>query len=270
MPPLSPLLSELAADARLMLLGTLAAATLMLVLWLIHFPMRNASIVDPGWATGLALIALLFAFLAPGYPKRVWLLTSMVVIWGVRLAVYLLFNRVLGHPEEGRYVELRRQWKTNVEFKFLLFFEAQALLCGFLSLPFAIVANDQAPGLGFFEYTGVVVWVIAIVGELAADAQLAAFKRNPANKGKVCAVGLWRYSRHPNYFFEWLIWMAYAIFAFPSPLGLLAMLCPALMLFFLFRITGIPATEAQGLRSRGDAYREYQRTTSVFFPWFPK
>jgi len=115
-----------------------------------------------------------------------------------------------------------------------------------------------------------VLWLIAISGEALADAQLAAFKRHAANRGRVCDAGLWRYSRHPNYFFEWLIWMAYAVFAFPSPYGYLALIIPAVMLFFLFKVTGIPATEEQSLRSRGDKYREYQRTTSRFVPWFPK
>ena len=251
-------------------MGTAAAAGLMLVLWLIHFAIRNASIVDPGWAACLALIAVIYALQGAGYPQRVWLLTTMVVIWGLRLSLYLLFTRVIGHPEEGRYVELRRKWKTGIGFKFLLFYEAQAVLAGALSLPFALVARDAAPGLWYFEYTGAALWAIAFLGETCADFQLAGFKRNPANRGQVCNVGLWRYSRHPNYFFEWLIWIAYAVYAFPSPSGPLALLMPAVMLFFLFRGTGIPATEEQSLRSRGDKYREYQRTTSRFVPWFPK
>jgi steroid 5-alpha reductase family enzyme len=253
-----------------MLLGTAAAAALMLVLWLIHFAIRNASIVDPGWAACLALIAVIYALKGEGYSQRTWLLTAMVVIWGLRLSLYLLFTRVIGHPEEGRYVELRRKWGSNIGLKFLVFFEAQALLAGILSLPFALVMRDAAPGLWWFEYTGAALWVIAFLGETFADFQLLGFKRNPANKGQVCNVGLWRYSRHPNYFFEWLIWMAYAVYAFPSPLGPLALLMPITMLFFLFKLTGIPATEEQSIRSRGDKYRAYQRTTSAFVPWFPR
>jgi steroid 5-alpha reductase family enzyme len=113
------------------------------------------------------------------------------------------------------------------------------------------------------------VFVVALVGEWVADRQLAAFKADPNNRGRVCRAGLWRYSRHPNYFFEWLVWVAYFVFALPSPWGWLSALSPLLMLFFLFRITGIPATEEQSLRSRGAEYREYQRTTSVFFPRRP-
>jgi steroid 5-alpha reductase family enzyme len=103
-----------------------------------------------------------------------------------------------------------------------------------------------------------------------ADSQLQSFKSNPANRSATCRVGLWRYSRHPNYFFEWLIWVAFAVFAMGSPYGYVAAFAPLLMLFFLFRVTGIPATEAQALRSKGDDYRQYQRTTSAFVPWFPR
>lgn len=106
------------------------------------------------------------------------------------------------------------------------------------------------------------------MGESVADRQLDRFRRDPANKGRVCRVGLWRVSRHPNYFFEWLLWVAYFTFALASPGGWLTAYCPALMLYFLFRVTGIPTTEAQALRSRGDDYRECQRTTSAFVPWF--
>jgi steroid 5-alpha reductase family enzyme len=110
----------------------------------------------------------------------------------------------------------------------------------------------------------------AITGEALADAQLAAFKRDAANRGRVCEAGLWRYSRHPNYFFEWLIWVAYFVFAVGSPWGWVALIGPASILYLLLRVTGIPMTEEQSLRSRGDAYRRYQRTTSAFIPWLPK
>ena len=111
---------------------------------------------------------------------------------------------------------------------------------------------------------------MALAGEALADRPLEWFKKDPKNRGRVCQVGLWRYSRHPNYFFEWLAWMAFALFALPSPLGFLSLACPALMLWFLLKVTGIPATEAQALRSKGEAYREYQQSTSAFFPWRPK
>ena len=255
---------------HLLLLAWALAAGVMVLLWLVHFPMRNAAIVDFGWAFLLPSIAILYAVAGPGYAPRRWLLAALAALWGYRLAFYLLFTRILGHPEEGRYVELRQSWKTRLPFKFFIFFQAQALLDVFLSLPFLLAALDPRPALGWNEFAAIGVWAVAFIGETVADAQLSAFKSSPANKGKTCRAGLWKYSRHPNYFFEWLIWVAYALYAITAPWGWLALFCPALMLFFLFRVTGIPATEAQALRSRGEEYRRYQEATSAFIPWFPK
>ena len=249
----------------IILTGAAAVCGLMFVLWLLHFPLRNASIVDPGWAAGIAILALIYGAMGDGYWPRSALIMAMGAVWGFRLAAYLLM-RVLGHPEEGRYVEIRRKWGSNIGFKFLLFFEGQALLCVLLAIPFYIAARNTAAGISAVEFIGVAIWIVAVVGESVADAQLAAFKRNPANKGKTCRAGLWLYSRHPNYFFEWLVWVAFAVFAHHW----MALLSPALMLYFLLRVTGIPATEEQALRTKGDDYRDYQNRTSMFVPWFPK
>jgi steroid 5-alpha reductase family enzyme len=258
------------AALHLLLLGGLVAAGLMALLWLVHLPMRNAAIVDFGWAFTLPTLAILYAALGPGSTPRKWLLAAMAAVWGYRLAFYLLFTRVIGHPEEGRYAQLRKDWKTNQPLKFFVFFQFQALLDLFLSLPFLLAACNPGPRLAALEFAGAAIWLIAFAGEATADAQLHTFKSNPANRGKTCRAGLWNYSRHPNYFFEWLIWVAYAVYALASPNGYLALACPALMLLFLFKVTGIPATEEQALRSRGEEYRRYQQTTSVFVPWFPK
>ena len=260
----------ISAALHLLFLGGLVAAGLMAVLWLLHMPMRNAAIVDFGWGFALPTLAILYAAFGPGYAPRKWLLAAMAAVWGYRLAFYLLLTRILGHPEEGRYVQLRKDWKTRLPLKFLVFFQFQALLDLFLSLPFLLAALNPRPQLAALEFGGAGIWLIAFAGEALADAQLHAFKSNPGNKGKTCRAGLWNYSRHPNYFFEWLIWVAYAAYALASPYGYIALACPALMLLFLFKVTGIPATEQQALRSRGEEYRRYQQTTSVFVPWFPK
>lgn len=254
---------------NLIILGATGGAILMLTLWMIHLRTGNAAIVDVGWAGGLALLGVLYALLGQGYWLRSALIGTMAAIWGLRLAIYLS-TRIIGHPEEGRYQELRRQWKTNIRFKFLLFFEFQALLCVVLSVPFLVAATNSNPAMTALEWAAVAVWLIAMVGESAADAQLNSFKANPANKGRTCQVGLWRYSRHPNYFFEWLVWVAFAMFAAPAPNGLWGSASPLLILYFVLRVTGIPATEAQAIRTRGEEYRRYQQTTSAFVPWFPK
>lgn len=260
----------LATTLHLALIGTGIVAGMMLVLWVIHLLIKNAAIVDVGWAAGLALLAIYYAYAGPGYSARKYAIAAMAGLWGLRLATYLLFARVIGQPEEGRYVQLRKDWKTNLPLRFLLFFEFQALLDVVLSLPFLLACLDSRAPLGPFEKLGGAIWIVGILGEALADAQLSKFKKDPANKGKLCRAGLWNYSRHPNYFFEWLIWMGYAIFAIASPWGWLGLISPALILYFLLGVTGIPATEEQALRSRGDQYREYQKTTSAFIPWFPK
>jgi steroid 5-alpha reductase family enzyme len=138
-----------------------------------------------------------------------------------------------------------------------------------LSLPFLLALHDPLKGIEELENAGAWTFVVAFLGEMTADWQLARFKRNPKNKGKVCNVGLWRYSRHPNYFFEWLIWVSFALVASSARYGYWGFLSPALILYFLLRVSGIPATEEQALRSKGDAYRKYQKATSPFIPWFP-
>lgn len=246
-------------------LGWAILAAMMAVLWAAHFRLRNAAIVDAGWAAGLPILAIWYAWSFDAGPRG-WVLVAMVAVWGGRLAAHLMVDRVIGHPEEGRYRELRARWKTHLGLRFLIFFEAQALLDVVLSVPFLLVA--RAPGdAGIVEWLALGVWAVVMSGEALADAQLARFKRDSSNRGRVCDVGLWRYSRHPNYFFEWLVWMAYALYAMTAPYGWVAWISPALILFFLFRVTGIPETEAQAVRSRGDAYRRYQRTTSAFVPW---
>jgi steroid 5-alpha reductase family enzyme len=116
----------------------------------------------------------------------------------------------------------------------------------------------------------VFVWCVAIGGESLADTQLARWRREPSNRGRTCRKGLWKCSRHPNYFFEWIHWWTYVILGATAAHGWVTLLGPALMLMFLYRVTGIPYTEAQALKSRGEDYRQYQKTVSAFFPWFPR
>jgi steroid 5-alpha reductase family enzyme len=255
----------------LFLLGLGFSSLLMAVVWVIAVRIRNAGIVDIAWALGFAPLALLYRVFGDGEPARQNLITLMTVLWSLRLGVHL-WKRVMGHhPEEdGRYRELRRGVAGHESFFFFWFFQAQALLLALLSIPVMLSNFDPRLHLGFSDWLGFSVWLVAILGESLADGQLAAFKADPSNRGKVCSAGLWKLSRHPNYFFEWLVWVALFLFALPAPWGWTTIFAPALMLFFLLRVTGIPYTEQQSLRSRGEAYRSYQRTTSAFVPWFPK
>lgn len=258
------------AAAPLLGLGWAIAAGVMVLAWLVQVARRDATLVDVAWTANLGLLAILYAALTEGPVERRVLVAVLVGAWSARLALHLTFDRALGKPEDGRYRTLRESFGARANAWFFVFFQAQALLDVVLSIPFVLALLNPAPALGWLEWIGAATWLVAIVGETAADRQLARFKRDPSNKGRTCRAGLWRYSRHPNYFFEWLHWVAYALVALAAPFGWLALSAPLIMLFLLFRVTGIPATEAHALKSRGQDYADYQRTTSAFVPWFPK
>src|SRR5271155_6222596 len=167
-------------------------AAMMLILWAIHLLIKNAAIVDVGWAAGLGLLAVCYAITGPGYVVRKWMIAAMVGLWSLRLASYLLFTRVIGKPEDGRYVQLREDWKTNVPLRFLFFFEFQALLDVALSIPFLLACLNTRTPLGPAEIVGLSIWLVAMAGEGLSDQQLNSFKNNPANKGKTCDAGLWK------------------------------------------------------------------------------
>ena len=254
-----------------LLLGTwLGGAALMAVLWLVQQRRRDAGIADVGWAAGLALAAVVFAVAGPGDAARRALMATLAGLWGLRLAWHLLADRVLGSEEDGRYRRMREHWGQRAALNFFPFFQAQALFIALFCVPFLSVAFNARPALTPWDLLAIAVFSVSVVGETAADRQLRRFRRNPANRVKACRDGLWRFSRHPNYFFEWLHWWTYVLLGVGSPWWADTHLGPVLMLQFLFRLTGIPYTEQQALVTRGSDYREYQRTTSVFIPWFPK
>lgn len=243
------------------------AGLMMTLGWLWQRSRTNAGIVDVLWAGGLGAGAVLCALLGDGAAWPRVILAVLGGLWGMRLATHL-WTRVHGEPEDGRYRNLRAHWDGS-QFKFFLFFQFQALLIVLFSLPFLAVARNPH-GLGAWMLIGIAIWLVTVLGESIADKQLARFRADRANHGRTCRDGLWRYSRHPNYFFEWIHWFAYVCLALGSPVAWLAWAGPAVMYVFLRWISGIPYTETQALRSRGDDYRAYQRSTSMLIPWFPK
>ncbi|MEM8945060.1 MAG: DUF1295 domain-containing protein [Planctomycetota bacterium] len=241
----------------------------MAVLWLVQRRTGNAGIVDVAWSGLVGVLGALYAVWAPG---PVWLrvvVGLMIAVWSLRLTIYL-FRRVVGHPEEGRYVSLREAWGEAADRKFFRFFQAQALAAWCFALPVIVVTRSSTPPATWLVVAAITLWAIGISGVSLSDRQLAAFKSNPDNRGQTCRDGLWRYSRHPNYFFEWLHWCAYVPLSAGSPLWWISASVAALLLVSVLFVTGIPPTEAQAIASRGDDYRRYQRTTNAFFPWFPK
>ena len=249
----------------------LACCIIMLFVWLWAHKIKNAGVVDIFWSYNFPVIAIILLLMAPGFETRKLLICGMVIIAGVRLGTHLAI-RIIKHlnEEEGRYKQLRKEWGPNPDRKFFFFFQFQAISNVLLAVPFFIITLNTNSELSPIEYAGTGLWLISVLGEAIADAQLAAFKKNPDNKGKVCDTGLWGYSRHPNYFFEWLMWVSYFVFALASPYGYIAIISPAIILYLLLKITGIPMTEEQSLRSKGDAFKKYQARVSVFVPWFKK
>ena len=241
----------------------------MAVLWVVQVRIRDASHVDVAWAVLIACAAILYALLADGDVAHRVLAAVLASVWGFRLGAYLFFNRVLGREEDGRYRALRAKWGPSANARFFVFFQAQALFVVFFSLPFAFSALDQASGFGVVVWIGVALWAMGNAGTIVSDRQLAQWRANPENTGKTARRGLWSWSRHPNYFFEWVTWCGNALVATTAPWGWIAWAVPAGLLFLLFRVTGIPATEAQALSSR-PGYAEYQRTTSAFVPLPPR
>jgi len=237
-------------------------------LWGIAEKRRAASLVDAAWAAGIGLTALGYALTLDALPARRWRVAALTGVWSLRLTLYLLRNRVIGKPEDGRYRTLREQWGARATANFFWFFQFQALTVVILSLAPLLAMLNRQP-VRALDLAAVLLTLLAVGGETLADIQLARFRAAPANRGKTCRTGLWRYSRHPNYFFEWLHWWIYVLLAIGSPGFWPALAAPAMMLYVLLKVTGLPATEKQAAASRDD-YREYQRTTSAFVPWFPK
>lgn len=245
-------------------------ALLMSVLWLIQLKTGDAGIVDVGWAGGFGVLALWYVFALDADPVREWLLAGFVCLWSARLGGYLLITRVLSGPEDGRYTALRAHWGESANRKLFFFFQGQGLADALLALPLLAILLKPNAAPDVWDVAGAALILVSVLGESLADWQLSRFRSNPANKGKTCRVGLWRYSRHPNYFFEWFVWVAYVVMGIGSPYWWLTLLSPAIMLYFILYVTGIPPTEKHALKSRGDDYRRYQQETSVFIPWFPK
>ena len=251
---------------HLFLNAWLVAAIVMAVAWIIHLIIKNAGVVDVFWGLGIVVISALYVIFGDGFQPRKRMIYLMVALWGFRLST-LIFKRILHEKkEDSRYQKIRESWKANVSLKFFLFFEFQAFLQIILSLPFLFICLNKYPQIQWMEWAGAVIWLGALLGETFADEQLKSFRTNPQNKGKVCNVGLWNYSRHPNYFFEWLVWVGFAIFALSSPYGWTGIISSLIMLHLLLNVSGVPLAEEQSLKSRGDLYREYQRTTSIFIP----
>jgi len=243
----------------------------MVVVWIWAQRLKNAGVVDIFWSFNFLVIAIIVYFFADGNIIRKMMVCSLAALWSLRLGIYLLI-RVGAHlsEEEGRYKQLRSEWSPNENIKFFIFFQMQAVSNVFLAIPYFIIASNTSEKISVLEIIGASLWLVSIIGEGISDWQLKQFKKDITNKGKVCEYGLWNYSRHPNYFFQLMIWISILIFALASPYGTLAVLCPLAIGYLIFKVTGIPMTEEQAIRTKGELYKKYQQSTSAFVPWFKR
>ena len=250
-------------------LAAIGVVSLMVAVYFVQRRTRNAGYVDVAWAGGIGAVSLLFALLGSAPASRRTIVALIVGAWSARLTTYLFF-RVRGESEDGRYAHLREVWGDTFQSKLFWFYQLQAVAVLLFALAPWLAVHATRSAIDLWDVIGMAIATIGLGGTALADLQLSRFRKDERNRGQTCDVGLWRYSRHPNYFFEWIHWWGYLFLAVGAPAWWLTPITPLLLLYFLLYKTGIPATEAQAVASRGDNYRRYQQTTSAFIPWFRK
>jgi steroid 5-alpha reductase family enzyme len=261
-----------------LLLGVLSSVALALGLvmsgaWLVWRRTGNSGWVDTVWTFGLGGVGIAGAFLAPGSVSATWwrpqLVAGLVALWALRLGVHIA-RRTRGIKDDPRYAKLMEGWGEDGPWQMYVLLQKQALVSIPLAVSILLAAWNPVATFRPVDLIGVLVLLVGIGGETLADRQLDRFRRDPVNRGRVCDVGLWRWSRHPNYFFEWVCWLAYPLLAVPAsvtyPWGWLALAGPLCMYWLLRHVSGVPPLEMHMLESRGAAYRAYQARTSAFFP----
>ncbi|HEX7675926.1 MAG TPA: DUF1295 domain-containing protein [Bdellovibrio sp.] len=254
------------------IVGALVLMTLiMTVTWLFARQWDNYSIVDVVWSLSFSLMGCFYFLTSQGWWLRKALVLLVILLWSLRLSYFLARRIYSHHPnEDSRYKTLRKEYGSQIASRFFLFFQYQGVSVVLLSLVFLEPIKNGSEGFSWIECIGFSLSLFSLCGEGIADAQAQKFKSNPENSGKVCDVGLWRYSRHPNYFFESMIWWGFYLTAVGTSGALYTVYAPLTILFILVKVTGIPPSESQALQKRGEAYRKYQARTSAFVPWFPK
>jgi steroid 5-alpha reductase family enzyme len=250
------------------LLNLLIGAGTLTGLWFIYLWKRNPAVVDLGWAIGLTLMGLAHNLFSDTLSIGMLLISLLVLFWGLRLGGYLFWTRLRLGKRDARYESLHRHSNIPAPLYFLIHYLIQACFQAAVGFVFVFTAQSTTfdsiwPKIGFL------LWCAGYGGSIAADAQLHRFRTSPDNRGKVCQVGLWNYSRHPNYFFEILLWSGFALIGIPARLGWLGLISPITLLLTMSLITG-PISERQSLKSKPDAYRQYQKITSMIIPWFKK
>ena len=254
-----------------LILGTGLASGGFALAWAWARKLGHYSLVDVVWAFGIGLTGLFWLVMCAGGSMKQWVIGGLLVSWSLRLGWHLQRRIRRIYPEEdSRYDKLRNVWSGRVASAFFWFFQAQAISVIVLALPFLAIAVDPDRSWSAWETVGLVVTLVGIFGEGLADFQMSKFKEGNSDSKAVCREGLWYYSRHPNYFFESVIWLGFYFYACGSDWGWATVHAPAVIIFLLLKVTGIPPTEAAAVLRKGDAYRYYQQTTRPFIPWPPR
>lgn len=243
----------------------------MLLFWFVSIPLKNVSIVDIAWGLGFALVAVTAAVVVEGSGINRWLLPLLTTVWGARLSGYIAW-RNHGKPEDKRYQAMRAYRGPSFAYSSLWYvFGLQAGILWIVSLPLQAGIYYGVEGWHVLHLIGIVIWLTGIIFETVSDYQLARFKSDPANAGQVMDRGLWRYTRHPNYFGDFLVWWGLFLVSVAGSIASTwwTIVGPLLMSWFLIRVSGVPLLE-QSLRLTRPLYAEYIRRTSAFFPWCPK
>lgn len=235
--------------------------------WFYSFQVKIFAWIDFLWSASFLLALPLLAFLIPGeMGASHYLLMGMISLWSLRLSSHLV-SRIAEGGEDRRYEAIKKKWKVWYGLFFYLLYIVEAALVVILTIPLQIISHPQ---IGFFQWLGLGIFLLSIGGEILADSQLKGFLKDRTDPNEVCKRGLWRYSRHPNYFFETMIWFSYGIYTIDQEYGYLGFIPYAIMFFLITKVTGIPPAEESSLESKPDSYRAYQKETNKFFPWFTK
>ncbi|MDY7093785.1 MAG: DUF1295 domain-containing protein [Acidobacteriota bacterium] len=248
-----------------------AVLAVMIVLWLISLVRRDVSIVDAFWGPGFLLAAGVAHLEGTGYAPRGWLLLALVAVWSLRLGIYLLWRNLDHGEEDYRYRKMRDHWGKSFPLVSLgTIFLFQGVLLWFISLTLQVaVLSDTPQRLTWLDALGVLLWLVGFVFESVGDWQLSRFKADPSNQGKVLDSGLWRYTRHPNYFGDFMVWWGYFCIALATPQGWMTVLSPLVMSIFLLKVSGVALLEKKLSKTR-PKYRDYVERTNAFFPGPPK
>lgn len=252
-----------------LLMNALVIFGFMIMGFILAARLKDNSIADVIWGLGFIVIALFTFFYFGSYLPRQWLVTTLAIIWGLRLSVQITLRKI-GKGEDARYQKMRHDWGSNfLRNSFWYVFMLQGLMMLIISLPIILVNSSiKQPSLNLKDFIGLTIWIIGFLFETMGDFQLYRFLSNPLNRGKIMSTGLWRYTRHPNYFGESLMWCGIFIIALSVPYSLFTIISPLLITYLLLFVSGIPLAEKQ--MENNPEFLEYKNKTNAFFPWFPK